>query len=91
MHPCPDLEWDVPRYFFHVFDGKPFMDSEGSVLPGLPAARREAIGVASDLLRSRSDDFWHGGAWHLDATDEAGKVLFRLMFNAVDCTLPALC
>ena len=33
----------MPRYFFHVIDGREIIDNEGTELPGLKEARAEAI------------------------------------------------
>ena len=76
----------MPRYYFNVFDGVHFVDEVGSELPSLSAARHEAVGIASDLLRSRPEEFWTGEAWELETVNECGIALFKLRFQALKCT-----
>jgi hypothetical protein len=42
----------MPRYYFHVRDGKDMRDRMGSELPDVDAARNEAISASSEMLRS---------------------------------------
>jgi len=47
----------MPRYFFHVIDGREILDHEGTELSGLREARAEAIrtaGAQAPLLSRRS-------------------------------------
>ena len=73
----------MPRYFFHVHDGKDLPDHEGTELPDLASARKEAVALAAGLLGDRPDVFWDAADWRLDVEDEAGRVLFSLRFSAV--------
>ena len=41
----------MPRYFFHVQDGKDIPDTEGTVLADHKAARIEAIATSGAMLR----------------------------------------
>jgi hypothetical protein len=60
----------MPRYFFHVTDGQTYPDHEGTELPGLDAARREAFGVMGDLLKNR--ETWNSSEWRVEIADAAG-------------------
>ena len=44
----------MPRFYFHVEDDRTTHDQEGTVLPDIEAARREAITVAGEMLRNGS-------------------------------------
>jgi hypothetical protein len=74
----------VPRYFFNVKDGKDIIDTEGTELAGVAAARDQAIASAGEMIRSDGDTVWNGSDWRMDVTDEAGDRLFTLRFSADD-------
>jgi hypothetical protein len=76
----------MPRFYFHVEDDRTTHDQEGTVLPDIEAARREAITVAGEMLRNGSGHVvWEGRPWRLWVTDRpgsGGKPLFTLRFSA---------
>lgn len=76
----------MPVYHFLIEDGGPPGASAGVDLPGLAAARTEALRLAGEA----HDDpaFWDGADWRLTATDETGLALFSLTLFAVSapCT-----
>ena len=74
----------MPRYFFHVIDGREIIDNEGSELAGLKEARIEAIHLAGSILRDEGDEFWKGEEWHMNVTDASGQSVLRLRFSAED-------
>jgi hypothetical protein len=74
----------MPRYFFHVIDGREIIDTEGTELSGLKAARTEAIHLAGAILRDEGDEFWNGEEWHMNVTDAAGQSVLKLRFSADD-------
>jgi hypothetical protein len=41
----------MPRYYFYLRNGRPFNDVDGLELPGIEAAREEAVGFALDIMR----------------------------------------
>ena len=73
----------MPRYFFHVHDGKDFIDDEGAEFASLDEARVGAVVLASDLLKESAGTFRDGEEWSLDVADVRGLILFSLMFTAV--------
>lgn len=79
----------MPRYFFHVYDGFSTRDNEGTELLDIFEAQEEAIRLSGALLSELGAKFWDGTDWHLEVTDEAGRVLFILRFSAED--VPGLC
>ncbi|WP_457093062.1 DUF6894 family protein [Microvirga sp. P5_D2] len=74
----------MPRYFFHVIDGRNIIDNEGSELAGLKEARVEAIHLAGSILRDESDEFWNGEEWPMNVTDASGQSVLKLRFSADD-------
>ncbi len=77
----------MPVYHFLSEDGGPPGATTDVELPGLAAARTEALRLASEA----DDDpaFWDGADWRLTATDDTGLALFSLTLFAVNapCTL----
>lgn len=71
----------MPRYYFHVHDGKDFPDLQGTVLPSVDAAKSEAVRFMADLLAHNPDGFWSGGEWTMHVTDARDVELFELKFS----------
>jgi len=68
------------RYYFSITNGRSFNDTDGLELPDLEAARAEAIGFASDLMRmepTRQD--W--SSWAIEVMDETRRVVLKLAFS----------
>jgi hypothetical protein len=72
----------VPRYFFTVHDGSQINGPESIELPGLEAAKIEAIATAGALIRDSGKIVWDGVEWRMDVTDETGDSIFTLRFLA---------
>ena len=72
----------MPRYFFHVIDGREFTDKIGTVLPSREHVRAEAIKAAGEMLRDNGLSFWGGTEWRMHVTDEAGATVCALNFTA---------
>lgn len=70
----------MPRFYFHVTDSRDYPDLQGTVLPDVESAQREAVRFSGQLLEKAADTFWHGEEWHMRVTDEADLTLFTLMF-----------
>src|ERR687893_1302226 len=77
-------ERSMPRYFFHVIDGRDIIDNVGIELSGLKAARTEAIQLAGAILRDEGDAFWNGEEWQMNVTDLTGQSVLKLRFSADD-------
>jgi hypothetical protein len=71
----------VPRFYFHVEDGKKIEDHEGTELPDLRSVRVEAVALAGALLRDHAPS-WDGTDWTMTVTDEAGAPVFKICFSA---------
>ena len=74
----------MPRYYFHVIDGREIIDNEGTELASLREARVEAIHLAGSILRDEGDKFWNGEQWHMNVTDASGQSVLKLQFSADD-------
>jgi hypothetical protein len=74
----------VPRYYFHVTDSRDYPDLQGTDLPDVRAARREAVRFAGKLLGKAADTFWDGQEWQMRVTDENDLTLFTLLFIGTD-------
>lgn len=74
----------MPRYFFHVIDGRNIVDQVGTVFPSLREARIEAIRTAGAILRDEGDRFWNGTDWQMNVTDVSGRPVLKLRFSADD-------
>jgi hypothetical protein len=72
----------VPRFFFHVRDGKDLPDTEGSELPDLDAIRTEAIRASGEMLRDSKGraEFWSGDDWAMTVMDDKGGMVLTLRF-----------
>ena len=71
----------LPRYFFHIVDGRTVRDEEGQDFPGLEEARAEAIGGARSIKR---EAHWEGRLplnERIEVADENGTVLFTVPFR----------
>ncbi|GLS44231.1 DUF6894 family protein [Methylobacterium brachythecii] len=68
----------MPRYFFHVRDGKGREDVDGTVKADLDAAKREAVLLAANLMGDYAGDLIKAYDWRIDVTDERGQVLFQI-------------
>jgi hypothetical protein len=79
--PADRLEIDMPRYYFHVKDGKSYPDLQGTVLDDLEAAKVEAVRFGGDIL-SHAVKAWSGEEWTMEVADPGGSVLFALKFPA---------
>ena len=65
----------MPRFFLNIRDGADFVeDPDGSLLPNIEAACREALGAARDILAERIRAGELIGGYLFEITDEAGIV-----------------
>jgi hypothetical protein len=72
----------MPRYYFHVHDGREIRDHEGVELPDLAQARAQALTASGEMLRDYGLEFWTGHHWQMYVEDESGKTVLRLNFSA---------
>ena len=72
----------MPRYFFHIRDGRDYPDDEGTELPNLAAVRAEALKASGEMLRDNKGgaDFWSGHDWTMTVMDDKGGMVLTLRF-----------
>lgn len=58
------------------------MDEEGTDLPNISAARKEALHVAEGLFESAERRADLGEEWHIEVMNDAGTLMFRMEFLA---------
>ena len=74
----------MPRYHFHIHDGRAVRDEDGIELADAQVARRDAIRLAGQVLDDEAFRLPLGEDWMMEVTDETGLVLFRLDFHVTD-------
>lgn len=64
----------MPRFFFHLTDGKSVLTNhQGIDLAGNAAARADAAVLARDLKHGKSMPGWNWNGWFVAIVDEHGK------------------
>lgn len=71
----------MPRYFFHVQDGKGIPDDVGTVYADPEAARLAAVVASGEMLRGHASEFWRDRHWRMHVTDEQGGTVCDLHFR----------
>lgn len=79
----------MARYYFHVLDGTRLIDEQGTELPGIDAAKAEALKLTGVILRdSIHSEIWALQTWTLVVSDgpspQSGRTYFRLKLTATD-------
>lgn len=77
----------MPRYYFHVLNGKNFVDDVGIDAANIESVKAEAVEFAGRILSSeRPTDMWNGIAWEMRVTDsplpDAGQTHLTLTLTA---------
>ncbi len=71
----------MPRYKFHVYDGRSDVKPDEETLPDADAARREGIRRAGATLVLDAHILRPDTEWRLEVKDERGLVLYRMDFS----------
>lgn len=72
----------MPRYFFHIDEGRRHSDTSGVELADLEAARREALKIIGELMIDNAmGGIWSGREWVMTVADEAGRELFTIRLS----------
>ena len=69
----------MPMYYFHLYDDETIVDSDGTDLIDVGAAREHAVGVARELTANSTgflDQRW--SEWTMSVHDDTGLELFSL-------------
>jgi hypothetical protein len=63
----------MPRYYFHLTDGKTVLNNhQGMDLPGNAAAREDAVDLARDLKHGKKMPGWKWDGWFVAVIDDKG-------------------
>jgi hypothetical protein len=73
----------MPKYFLHLrIDGRLMPDDEGTLLPDLETAKREAIEGARDLVAGRVRDGEPLDlSWAFEIADDTGRTVLVVPFS----------
>ncbi|HEX8225015.1 MAG TPA: hypothetical protein VF605_14445 [Allosphingosinicella sp.] len=74
----------MPRFHFHVEDGRSYSDDEGAELADAAAARAYALRYFGHMLESSQVSVWNGNDLRMEVADESGLVLFSLYLVGID-------
>jgi hypothetical protein len=67
-------EHSMPRYYFHLTDGKHVLNNHKGVdLPGNAAARDDAAVLARDLKHGAAMRDWNWSGWFVTIVDQHSK------------------
>ena len=62
----------MPRYFFHVMDGRAMIDAEGTELANMDAVRAEAVRTAGEILAAEDANLFRAQDWQMTVADADG-------------------
>ena len=65
----------MPRYHFHVRDGRDILDEDGIELSGPDEARTQAIIAAGEALQDCGSGFWKKHEWRMWVVDDRGETV----------------
>jgi len=71
----------VPRFYFHVHDGRTGRDDEGLELPDATAAFAEALRAAKELAAVERERGGVDGDHSIEVCDETGRVAATVFFR----------
>jgi hypothetical protein len=69
----------MPTFYFHLYDDETIVDSDGTDLIDVGAAREHAAGVKQELTENSDgflDQSWSG--WTMKVHDDSGSEVFSL-------------
>ena len=65
----------MPRYYFHVLDGREIRDEDGVELSGPDEAREQAVIAVGEALQDCGRKFWKAREWRMWVVSEAGETV----------------
>ena len=74
----------MPRFYFHIHDGRDQFDMDGTELPDRETAHVEAIRLTGAVLRDEARRVAAGDRWIMDVTDETGRPVYQVDVNISD-------
>lgn len=74
----------MPRFYFHIHDGRDLLDTDGIDLADEAAAQIEAVRLMGEVLRDDAARVIQSAAWSLDVADGAGRLVYRIDLRTSD-------
>ena len=71
----------MPRYFFHVHDGKEKLDRDGVEMADPNEARVQAVIASGEAIKELDGAFWKQGEWQMQVVDERGAPVCALTLS----------
>ena len=71
----------MPRFYFHIHDGRDQFDMDGIELPDTETAQVEAIRLTGAVLRDEAKRVIDSPSWTMDVTDETGRPVYQIDVN----------
>ena len=71
----------MPKYYFHVIDGKALIDGEGTNLKGDDEAREHAVEISTSLLKGMLKAWPSELGWKVLVVDASRTVIATLSFG----------
>ena len=68
----------MPRFYFHIHDGRDQFDIEGTELPDTETAHVEAIRLTGAVLQEEARRVAGRDRWTMDVTDETGRPVYQV-------------
>ena len=68
----------MPRYFFHIHDGRDLPDDTGTELASPEEARIQGVIACGEMLKDLGSEFWDSGEWTMTVKDWQGNVVCEL-------------
>lgn len=72
----------MPRYFFHVVNGKFMPDSNGLECASPEEVKATAVRAAGEMLHDQGIDLWRTGRWDMYVCDDRNRTCLKLSFSA---------
>lgn len=72
---------NMPRYYFHLYNGMIAMDSEGKILPDLAAARANGIKEAREMMMESVGEGRINFSHRIEIADRSGDVAATVTFG----------
>lgn len=74
----------MAQYIFNIVEEGKAPDTIGTEYPSAEVARMEAVRFAGELLKLEPERLWKGAELRIEATDEAGLLMFTIVIVGVD-------
>lgn len=73
----------MTRYFFHSQTDTRSTDTDGEEFATPAEARKEAIRMAGEMLKTAPEPFWSSRPWEITITDQAGLIMWVLSVHGI--------